>query len=228
MRGLIVAFCAAVILSACSSNGGGTSNGTGSIGVNAGATGLIITATLDTSTFSADTTQNICNVSMPEGFVFAGFDEDGNVLGTDTGTLETSVVLGAEIELEDNLATVLGTLTISIVDTGPTTTPNKAINFTEYTVSFTSGTPGAIPLASRTHGMSLPVVLGTAKTASASASVALIELDTTRPTFASSNPVGNVFTYAVRVSARGVRLDTGEVFNVSAIVTMELGDFDRC
>ncbi|MFT5111339.1 MAG: hypothetical protein ACI8P9_000658 [Parasphingorhabdus sp.] len=228
MRGLIIAFCATFLFSACSSNGGGTSGGTGSIGVNAGSTGLIITAVLTSTNLSADTHLNVCSVTLPTGFTFDSFDGSGNVLASEDATGIVAINGSAVVVLEDGITTETGTIAISITDTGPATTPNKAINFTRYTVSYTSPTPGAPAIGSRTHAISLPVVLAGATVVSTSQSVLLVELDTSRPTFVSSNPAGTVFTYTVRVSITGTRLDTREVFTVSGLVSMELGDFDRC
>ena len=228
MRGLFSALCAAFLVAGCSSNGGGTSNGTGSIGVNAGATGITITARLSTESFNHDTHLSICSVSVGEGLTFVEFDSDGNVLASNDSTGDVAIATGAQVEFETGLTTATGELTISLTDTGPVTSPNKVFNFTRYTVSYTAGTAGAPALPSRTYAISIPVTLIGAAESTFTTTVLLVDLDSTRAAFEAANPSGTIFTYSIRVNITGTRIDTGEVVNISAIVNLAMGNFDRC
>ncbi len=195
MRRLILALVAPLMLAACSSGGGTSDSGSGVAGFNSGSTGLFIVATLAADTFSSDTVPSDCDVP-PDGVV------------------------------EQRLTTDNGTISVTVRDTAiVSTSANKGIVFTSYTVAFTPVTPGAPALATRTHGQSIPVILGTAAEASAEAQVILVELDTTKPEFASKNTTGRTFTYNIAVTLRGSRIDTGEAVTVTARTSMELGNF---
>ncbi len=195
MRGLILALVSLIFLSACSSGGSNTTSGSGITNFTSGTTGLRLSATLATESFSSDTVASDCSIP-----------EDGTI--------------------DQRLSSDLGTITITVNDTSTVTTSNdKGIDFTSYTVSYRPVTAGAPALSSRSHGQSLPVFLGTAKTATASASVIVVELDTTKPEFAVKNTTGAIFTYNLTVTYSGRRTDTGEAVRVSATVPIELGDF---
>ncbi len=193
MRGLILALVSLIFLSACSSGGSNTTSGSGITNFTSGTTGLRLSATLATESFSSDTVASDCS-------------GDGTV--------------------DQMISSDLGTITITVNDTSTVTTSNdKGIDFTSYTVSYRPVTAGAPALSSRSHGQSLPVFLGTAKTATATASVILVELDTTKPEFAVKNTTGAIFTYNLTVTYSGRRTDTGEAVRVSATVPIELGNF---
>ncbi len=195
MRRLILALAAPLVLAACSSGGGTSDSGSGVAGFNTGTTGLFIVAVLTPENFSSDAFPSDCD-EPPDDVI------------------------------EQRISTDTGTITVTVRDTSiVTTTANKGIVFSSYTVSFSPVSAGAPALASRTHGQSIPVILGTSDEASAEAEVILVELDTTKAEFRAKNPTGVTYTYSVTVTLRGSRIDTGQSVSVSARAPIEIGDF---
>jgi len=206
MRGFFLALVTSVLLSACSSGGSTSTGGSQVGGNNAGSTGLIIYATLSMDSFSIDVSSVKCDYV---------YDPDNPT----------------EVEYESPITTDTGTMTITVEDTSVvSTSSNKAVHLTDYTVSFQRKSSGSPTLTARDYSNSATMFLGDGGNATLALDVIIADLAGTKAEFRDQarDQYGFVYgvdSYVVTVTYRGRRGDTGEAVSVSATAHIEFGNF---
>ena len=179
------------------SSGSSTSGGGSNPVTDTGNTGLSVSAYLTVDSISADCWSNDCN-------------NDGNITGTEL------------------IGTDQGTVNVTVTDLyNQYAKENQGVTFTSYTITYSGVSPSAPALPSRTLGTTFQIPLDGSSSATATTTVILVELDTTKATFATLNPGPNMTTYSYKITLTFFGKDWVNNENIKMVVTttMELGNF---
>ncbi len=177
------------------SSGSSTSGGGSNPVTDTGNTGLSVSGYVTPATTSADCWSTDCNYD--------------------------SKVTGTEI-----ISTDVGTLNVTVTDLyNQYTNVNQGVTFTSYTISYSSSAAGAPALPSRTIATTIQIPLSGNSSASVSTSVTLVEVATTKTTFASLNPSKTPYSYTITLTFHGKDWINNENITMVIKTTMEFGDF---